>query len=211
VTTQNGVEADEIVRRSLPDRRVLAGLVYVAAARTAPGEIRQDSAFFRLAFGPRDGVNTPQSVRLEAACRAAGIEATLAGDIVPRLWTKLVFLASVSAVACMSHLQIGAIRSCDETRALLTDAMREVVAVGRAHGVALAEGAVEEALATVDSLADATTPSMHKDLLAGRRLEIEFLSGAVYRLGREKGVATPIHRVAYACLKPHAAGAARER
>jgi 2-dehydropantoate 2-reductase len=43
---------------------------------------------------------------------------------------------------------------------------------------------------------------MQNDLEAGRRFELESLSGAVVRLGREAGVATPIHSFVYAALKP---------
>jgi len=49
--------------------------------------------------------------------------------------------------------------------------------------------------------------SMRQDLDAGRRLELEAISGTIVRLGRKHGVATPVHEVAYACLKPFADGA----
>jgi len=47
---------------------------------------------------------------------------------------------------------------------------------------------------------------MRQDLDAGRRLELEAISGTIVRLGRKHGLATPVHDVAYACLKPYAAG-----
>jgi 2-dehydropantoate 2-reductase len=48
--------------------------------------------------------------------------------------------------------------------------------------------------------------SMYYDILAGRPLEIEAASGAVVRLGRAYGVATPLSFTIYAALKPFAAG-----
>jgi 2-dehydropantoate 2-reductase len=45
------------------------------------------------------------------------------------------------------------------------------------------------------------------DLERGRRLELRALSGAVVRLGRELGVATPVHEFALAALLPYADGA----
>jgi 2-dehydropantoate 2-reductase len=47
---------------------------------------------------------------------------------------------------------------------------------------------------------------MLEDLEAGRPLELEFLSGAVVRLGAARGVATPIHSMAVAALSMHARG-----
>ncbi|HKE02378.1 MAG TPA: 2-dehydropantoate 2-reductase [Planctomycetota bacterium] len=209
VPLQNGVEADDLVKRCLPGRRILTGVAYVTSSVTAPGEIRQTSSLLKIAFGSRSGAADPRAAKLESACRGAGIDATLSRDIEVRLWEKFVFLASVSAITCLGDLRLGEIRSCDETRALLADAMREVVAVGRAHGARLADDVVDRALGVADSLPPETTSSMHHDLASGRRLEVDWLSGAVVRLGREKGIDAPIHRTAHACLKPRAGGAAK--
>ncbi len=49
-------------------------------------------------------------------------------------------------------------------------------------------------------------PSMAFALRHGQRLELEAVNGAVCRLGRAKGVATPLNGMAYACLKPYVNG-----
>ena len=43
---------------------------------------------------------------------------------------------------------------------------------------------------------------MQRDVEEGRPTELEALSGAVVRLGREVGVPTPVHDVLYAALLP---------
>jgi 2-dehydropantoate 2-reductase len=48
--------------------------------------------------------------------------------------------------------------------------------------------------------------SMYHDLARGRRLELDSLSGLIIRKGRELGVPTPFHSMAYACLKPYVNG-----
>ena len=48
---------------------------------------------------------------------------------------------------------------------------------------------------------------MHRDFEAGRRTELEALSGAVVRLGRDLGVPTPTHDFMYSCLLPLELGA----
>jgi 2-dehydropantoate 2-reductase len=47
---------------------------------------------------------------------------------------------------------------------------------------------------------------MLEDLERGRRIELPWLSGAVVRLGREAGVATPIHGFISTVLKPYVNG-----
>ena len=55
-------------------------------------------------------------------------------------------------------------------------------------------------LATIESMPAAMKPSFLLDVEAGGATELEDLSGAISRLGRRAGVATPIHDVATAAL-----------
>jgi 2-dehydropantoate 2-reductase len=105
---------------------------------------------------------------------------------------------------------IGPIRSNPQTRAFLLDVMREVVAVGRAHGVALAEDFAETSgLQRADSVAPDMTASMHHDLERGNPLEVRWLSGGVVELGRAKGVPTPLNRAIADILALYANGTPR--
>jgi 2-dehydropantoate 2-reductase len=47
---------------------------------------------------------------------------------------------------------------------------------------------------------------MVDDLENGKRLELNDLSGAVVRLGRELGIGTPVHAVIEAALQPYVMG-----
>jgi 2-dehydropantoate 2-reductase len=47
---------------------------------------------------------------------------------------------------------------------------------------------------------------MQMDLEAGRRLELDWMSGAVARIGDELGMSTPNHHFIYAALKVYAGG-----
>jgi 2-dehydropantoate 2-reductase len=43
---------------------------------------------------------------------------------------------------------------------------------------------------------------MQRDIIAGRPSELESQSGAVVRLGQEKGVEAPVHDFVYRALRP---------
>jgi 2-dehydropantoate 2-reductase len=66
---------------------------------------------------------------------------------------------------------IGVIRENRAPRAFLLDLMKEVVAVGRAHGVALPEDYATQRLAFADTVPHDMTSSMHHDLERGNPLE----------------------------------------
>jgi 2-dehydropantoate 2-reductase len=57
-------------------------------------------------------------------------------------------------------------------------------------------------MAFVDTLPAEGTASLQRDIAEGRRSELDWWSGAVVRLGRKAGVATPVHAFIYDSLLP---------
>ena len=92
---------------------------------------------------------------------------------------------------------------------MLARAIDEAAAVGRALGVQLPDDVEERVLGLLDSSPANGKTSQLVDLEHGRRLEAEWLSGTVVRLGSEHGVPTPVHHTVYAALKPYAHGTDR--
>ena len=140
------------------------------------------------------------------ACLAGGINAEFSDDIVREIWQKYVFLVGLSGTTSTMRQTIGPIRSNPQTRAFLLDVMREVVAVGRAHGVALPEDDAQVRLQLADDVSPDMTSSMHHDLQRGNRLEVRWLAGGVVELGLAKGVPTPLNRAIADILALHADG-----
>jgi 2-dehydropantoate 2-reductase len=199
----NGVEAPETLGRDLGPERVLGGLCGLIAFRDAPGMIRHTGADPWITFGELEGRRTDRSrALLEALERCTGVRATLSDDIVTAMWEKFLFIASIGGVGAATRAPIGALRAVPETRRLLEAAMREVLAVAGARGVPLDGAAVERAMALVDSMPSEGTSSMQRDVMAGRRSELDAWNGAVVRLGAEVGVDAPVHRALYALLLP---------
>jgi 2-dehydropantoate 2-reductase len=93
-------------------------------------------------------------------------------------------------------------RAQPETRWLIEIVMREVREVAKAHGVDLPREAVAAALKFLDSLPADGMSSMQQDIAEGRPSELDSQNGAVVRLGREKGVPTPINEGIQAALLP---------
>jgi 2-dehydropantoate 2-reductase len=161
----------------------------------------------RLTFGELDGTASPRATALLNACRRAGIEAILSSNIQQAIWEKFVFLTAVSGMTSLTRLSIGPIRSDPVTRVMLREAMEEVAAVGRAGGIHLTADLVDRQMQFCDGLPPDMISSMLGDLRRGSRLELDWLAGAVVRMGAEAGVATPVNRAVYAGLKLHANGA----
>lgn len=209
ISFQNGVLKDAYLRAKYAESQIMGGVGYVAAAIDRPGVIRQTGPMQRLVFGEFDGSESERGRNFLAACLAGGIKAELSTHIRREIWQKYVFLVGLSGTTATIRKPIGPIREDPQTRAFLRDVMREVVAVGRAHGVDLAEDYAEVRLQFADEVAYDMTSSMHHDLERGNRLEVRWLSGGVAELGAEKGVPTPLNRAIADILALHASGSAR--
>ena len=206
MTFQNGIDGLGVLRRVLGDAHVAGGVTYIAAGIAAPGVIRQTGAMARLIFGELDGTPSSRLQVLLDQCKSAGIEATLHPAILQAIWEKFVMLCTMSGLTTLARQPIGPIRRVPQTRALVEASLRETVAVARAHGVELPSDILERTMAFFDQVPDEVKSSMLQDLEGGRRLEVFWLSGAVARLGAERGIATPVHQTIAAALALYADG-----
>jgi 2-dehydropantoate 2-reductase len=203
---QNGVETEEILGRILGPQHVLGGTVYIAAVVAEPGLIRQTGRFARMIFGELDGSLSERGRIFESACKKSGIDAVFSPSVMTEIWMKFIVLVALSGATTVTRKPVGLLRADPDTRMLLYNAIAEAAAVGRARGVALPEDAVERQMAVLDGWPPEMVASMLHDLNGGRRMELDHLSGAISRIGRQCGVATPVHDTLYAVLKPYKDG-----
>lgn len=204
---QNGVDAHEILHGALKHDLVLKGTVSIKAHVEAPGLVICKSPFCRIKLGPGNTKGVDAANEVAAMLDGAeGVEAGLSPDIDRDLWMKFVMLASFSAVSCLARASIGEVHSNPGAYAIVVRATEEAAAIGRAMGVDLPSDIQQLVYSQIKDMPKDGRPSMLEDLEAGRRLELPWLSGAVERLGRKAGLATPIHSMANALLSIHVEG-----
>ncbi len=206
LTLQNGVESHISVEAIFGEGCALPGAAYVESRIDSPGVVVQSGNVARIVFGEASGVKTERVSRLREVMLAAGIRAEVAADVLTTLWTKFLFIAAVAGLTSACRRRIGELLGEPGYREVLVKAMKEIEAVGRAKGIGLDEDVVEQTMEYVEGAVKDITASMHLDLERGRRLELEIFNGAVVRMGREVGVATPVNSMLYLVLKPHVEG-----
>jgi len=204
---QNGVDSVARLTAAVGPRHTAGGTCYVSAVIAEPGVIKH-TAMDHLIFGEVDGRRTPRMEALLEACRPAGFQSTLSGDITADIWSKFVRLSVLSGLTTATRSPLGVVVGDPELFAMLKDALREAMAVARAKGIAISASTVDDVAAAYTALPPQTKSSMLEDLERGRPLELPWLSGALVRIAREAGVDTPIHRFITAVLAPHVAGRA---
>jgi 2-dehydropantoate 2-reductase len=204
VSLQNGVDNVERIGALVPNL-VLPGLVYVAAQMAGPGSVHHTGGgsltIGRL--GTLRGGNGSDRRRLEAIAAlftGAGLAVTISATIEVDLWIKLVMNCAYNAISALTGSQYGRMVALPDIRAVMADAVNEVVAVAARKGVRLPDDLVEKAIRLADGM-PVTISSTAQDLRRGRRTEIDHLNGYVAREGEALRIATPVNRTLNALVK----------
>lgn len=208
VSLQNGVEAEDMLTAVLGRRFVMGGVAYIFSRISEPGVILHGGEHAKIVVGELDGASTWRQEALLSAFIGAGVAVEASKDIRAEIWSKFALLAPLAGATCVGRCSVGAVREEPSLRAKLEAMTAEAAAVARARGVKLEDGLEARLMERVGHLPGDVKTSMLHDLEAGRPLELEWLNGAVVRLGRQAGVATPVNAEVVAALAPFAAGSA---
>ncbi len=202
VPLQNGVEAASQLADVLGIEHVLGGLCGTISWIVGPGRIRSIGDAHFIKFGELDNRPSERAERLRQVFERAGVKVEVPSDIHVSLWEKFLFVVSFGGVGAVTRAPIGVIRTLPETRQMLEQCLREIVAVARARHVALSDESIGKSMVFLDSLPPGGTTSMQRDIADGKPSELDAWNRAVVRLGREAGVETPLHRFISDCLLP---------
>jgi 2-dehydropantoate 2-reductase len=205
-TFQNGVEGADRIGAILGADKVVQGTARIGASILEPGVIKQIGTFARLDFGERDGRPSARTTTFLEACKAAGIDAHLSDNIQRELWLKFSMLAPMAGMTALTRGPIGPIRANPQSMALLRSAVDEVIALGIALKTGLTAEDAQRIMKGIDGLPKQMMASMAHDLLAGKPIELNGLSGAVARLGQQQGVPVPTHTFITQALAPFTDG-----
>ena len=205
VPIQNGVDSVEEIGAVVDPARVLAGSTLLSSTIVAPGVVQQLGTNLSITIGEPAGPRSARVERIVATFHQAGIDQAVATDDARQgLWEKFMFLAPCASTNSATGLPTGYITAQDEGRETVLAMQGEIRAVGLASGVHLPDEVATRVEALFLGLSDGHTTSMQRDFAAGKRVELESLTGSVVRRGRQAGVPTPIFGAVYAILRARA-------
>jgi 2-dehydropantoate 2-reductase len=203
ITMQNGVEAHVHLSRTVGRKHILPGVCRIISMIEAPGRIRHVAVDPSLMFGEMDGKSTRRVKHLtQVFADLQGVTAHPSQNILQALWEKLMLMAPWGGLGALTRSPIGVVRSLPETREILLASVREVCAVARATGAGVDEKAIDATMGFIDRLAPEATTSMQRDIMEGRKSELNEQCGAVVRFGERGGVETPLSRFTFHSLLP---------
>lgn len=183
LTLQNGLGNAEILANLVGENRLAAGITTYGAHRVAPGVIRWGGDGYILSGPWAPDVDLSWTVEL---LNRANLNATYVADPREPLWKKLAINAMVNPLAALTRQRNGDLRKDAGLLALMEQICRETLTAAERAGVRLDfERLWSMHLENLERTA-ANRPSMLQDVEAGRRTEIEAISGSILRCARSE-------------------------
>lgn len=202
LSLQNGLGHEDLLAEAVGRDKVIAGKTYVGGVLLAPGRIRCGVEGKQTYIGELDGRVSARISHIAEVLRGAGLDTRVSENILGTMWDKLLVNVATGALTGITMLTYGQLYSEPLLRETALAAVAEAIAVARAAGVTLSLTEPEQAW----NLASAGLPasfktSMLQSLEKGSITEIDFINGAVVRLGQRHGIATPVNATLVACIK----------
>ncbi|MGI9539181.1 MAG: ketopantoate reductase family protein, partial [Miltoncostaeaceae bacterium] len=172
--------------------RTLAGLAFVGLWMPEPGVVIH-GAEGAVSVGDPAGGATERARRLHDLL-APSWDVTLSEDIALDQWRKLLWNVGFNALCAVTGATAGEALAVPDSRALVREAMFEVVTIARRHAIELDVADVDEMAAHNEQLRD-YRPSTARDLDEAKQVEREALCGFVVREGKRLGLDVPVNRV----------------
>jgi 2-dehydropantoate 2-reductase len=193
----NGVGHRQVLERYLPGRHICEGCLYIVSHLQEPGVIRKKTALFYLIFGGC-GVEE-QMERVADLLNKCGLKTKLTPDATYACWKKYLFIAVFATLT--SYYKMGMAEVFATHRKEVEQLLFETKAVANAMGVPITDADVANAIKQAENLPPNAKTSMQLDFEAGKKTELESLSGYIVRQGEKHGVAVDLMRKIYEALK----------
>ncbi len=202
VSFQNGLGNEEVIAGVIGEDRVLGGLTSQGASLEGPGIVR-NYAELPTTIGEMAGGPSERATRLAAVLSAHGLPTVASENVRLAIWKKLMANVGVSPTSGITNLPVDKVMAVPELRETIFAALDEAAAVARAEGIDLDAEETREVLLKVTGAGGTggNKSSLCHDLLNQRPTEIDFINGAIVRLGAQHGVATPVNSTLVAAVK----------
>ncbi len=193
LSLQNGMGNFEIIKQYVADEHILLGTTRHNCVTKAPGVIYHSAAGETQIGSPTGNIAMAESA---AKALSACIQSVVVCDNVKRLlWGKLMLNMTVNPVTALLNTTLGFNETNPHMRNITKMLVEEAIAVAAADGVSFDAESVFSSIMQTSHAAATGRTSMCQDIQAGRRTEIDFINGAVVRLGKQYGIPTPCHEM----------------
>lgn len=190
----NGVDAPERISTLFPDNEVLEGCVYVVSMIDSPGVIKKVGPYETIFFGSTTASISKMNA-LQSIFKNASIDSYLVDAIEETVWEKYIFISALASATSYLNQNIGELLNTPSSRKFYVSLLNEIAMIAAVKGLNLPNDIVFQTILKLEKTPQDATSSMHRDLMAGRKIELSSLTEFVVNEGLKYEIDTPTYQM----------------
>jgi len=203
VSVQNGIGNEETISRIVGKERTMGGMAIFGAMLIKPGYVKVTVYASECLFGTLSG-DMERSKAIADIITKAGIPSLPTDDIIRDKWMKAFYNIALNPLPAILKVRYGTLGIYDETKEIIKSMLREAFEVAKTEEIRLKFTWEDYFNYLMEKQLPPTAEhisSMLQDLERRKRTEVDYMSGAIVRLGRVHGIKTPVNEAIVNLIK----------
>ena len=200
MSLMNGVDSEEIISTKIDKSHIIYSLIKVASHREGKEYVFNPETTIGIIYGEEAApFESERVVAIRDLFDGTGINYRVTDCIKEEIWSKYRLNICNNLPQAIIGAGVGCYTDSEHMKAISAGLRKEVEAVALAKGIDMSR------CADNSSRGSAVPPTARystlQDIDAGRHTEIDMFSGAMMRMGKELGIATPYNEYTYHIIK----------
>ena len=192
----NGLGHELVMKQYVAEENLVMGSTIWSAALDGPGRAVLHGVG---SLSLQNFVDTPsaraKTQAIVAALDEAGLHASYSENVKAAIWRKACVNACGNAPTALLECDLGGFFDNPYTEELVSAIAQEFTAVAATQGVEFDPAELTQFIISASLKIREHHASMYQDLIINRRLtEVDYINGAVTRIGEAAGIPTPVNR-----------------
>lgn len=205
VSIQNGLGNIETLVEIFGKEKIIGGMAIFGAILHEPGNVKVTVIASETLVGELDSSLTSRIKDIADILDSAGIPAKTSDNIMRDIWHKVLYNIALNPLSAIFGVSYGEIADNSHTRWLIKQMISEAFQVAKVSDQSLGINTSDEYLEILWNQKLPPTrdhkSSMLQDILHGKKTEIDYINGAIIKLGAKHGVETPYNSAIASMVK----------
>lgn len=202
----NGMRHLDYLDQRFGRDRVLGGRCLIAASLNEKREIVHLNDKHELSFGERDGTLSIRLTEIANALEKVKFGINVSREIIPDMWSKWVFLASLASGTCLMRATIGDILQTPGGGDFLLGLIEECSSIAAGESFPIPAASLNQTRRMLTETGSPLTSSMLRDMERNGPIEADHILGDLLQRADQSSASRngfPLLRVAYAHAKAY--------
>lgn len=192
ISLLNGISSEERIALAYPNATVLKSYFIGHSAVRTGNSVVQDG------IGKIVTENNPEIIDF---FKRVSVDYSIPDDIDYSMWLKFTLNLFSNQVTAIMNMTFGDLKQNKAFKDFAQKIIGEVREIAFQKGIQGLENLEKDAFYALSLMCDEGKTSMHQDILAGRKTEVDIFAGEIIKLGKLLGVPTPYNQVLYDMIK----------